>query len=517
MDLHAELVDWLSSRDAYRPAPENVEAIETHISRVFLAGDFAYKLKKPVRFDFLDFSTPAARESACREELRLNRRLAPGIYLDVVPITRQADLSFEIDGRGETVDWLVVMKRMPPEEMLDARIKRLKLAPSDVDRVAQHLVAFYRELKPAAISATKYRERFLEHVRQNRDELLKDQHRLPRNIVQRVHGFQIQLLQFRSEWFDQRVISGCVVDGHGDLRPEHICLTEPVAIFDCIEFNEEFRLLDMADELAFLSMECDLLGAAWVGEQILGKLSQVADDHPPQELIHFYKAYRACVRAKVGALRFDQLKGSAKSQAYDDAMAHLELADRYASSWVRPLVLAVGGLSGTGKSHLGRALADTFSTEMIRTDVVRREILDEPGAPQAIDQGRYSPESRERVYGEMFHRGAELHRERISVVFDATFSKRSQVVAAREVAAHPQALFLAIECQCPPEVAHQRIAGRLAKGDDVSQARGDIYERQRATWEVWPPEIPQIPVDTTLPVEEQVRQVTARIKRLMNG
>lgn len=520
MDTHAQLVDWLSNRDAYPSRPESVQQIETHISQVFLAGDFAYKLKKPLKFDFLDFSTPAARERACREELRLNRRLAPGIYLDVVPVTRGCEGHFEIDGQGEPVDWLVVMKRMPPQEMLDARIRDDKLTPADVDRVSQHLAAFYRGLQPASISAVKYRERFLKHVRQNRDELLKGRHALPREIVQRVHGYQLQLLQLHPELFDERVANGRVVDGHGDLRPEHICLTDPVAIFDCIEFSEEFRTIDIADELAFLAMECDLIGASWVGEQMRSKLQEMTGDHPPQQLVPFYKAYRASVRAKVAALRFDQLDGTAKATAYDEALAHLKLADQYVSKLARPIVLAMGGLSGTGKSYLGRALSDTFSTEMIRSDVVRREISDKSteanaAGPQQVDQGRYSAESRERVYREMFRRGAELHRERVSIVLDATFAKASQLAAARELASVPDAIFLAIECQCPEEVARQRIADRLASGDDVSEARADVYERQRASWEAWPLEIPQIQIDTTLPLEAQVAQVTARLKQRM--
>src|SRR5439155_12847777 len=205
-----------------------------------------------------------------------------------------------------------------------------------------------------------YRELCLSHVHGNLRELLAVKHHLPRGVVERVHGFQLQLLMLQPALFEGRVESGRIVEGHGDLRPEHICLSDPIQIFDCIEFSPDFRRIDVADELAFLAAECDFLGADWVGPQLLAAYRRQSGDIPPPILIDFYKSYRACVRAKVAALRADQLQGAAQSAAAAEAHQHLALADRHVESWSKPLVLVVGGLSGTGKTTLAKALASAL-------------------------------------------------------------------------------------------------------------------------------------------------------------
>ena len=374
-DEHESLVRWLARPEAYPHRPDRVEQIQTHISQVFLAGSHVYKLKKPVKFDFLDFSTRAAREQACREEVRLNRRLAPDAYLGVLPVVRGADGSFRWGGEGEVVDWLVEMRRLPTELTLESLHHRGELQPADIDRLAGTLVRFYRSLPPLTVTPQSYIAQCTAHVRGNFRELLAVKHHLPRGMVERVHGFQLQLLLLRSALFAERAGAGRIVEGHGDLRPEHICLSDPIAIFDCIEFSPDFRQLDVADELAFLAEECDCLGADWVGPQLLRAYQDQSGDRPPAVLLDFYKSYRACVRAKVAALRADQLEGPAHEAAAYEARQHLTLADRYATPWIRPLVIAVGGLAGTGKTTLATAIADALGAELLRTDVIRQELF----------------------------------------------------------------------------------------------------------------------------------------------
>ena len=501
------LVTWLSSPDAYPHRPADVERVETHISCVFLAGSEVYKLKKPVRFDFLDFSTLSAREHACREEVRLNRRLASHVYLGVVPVTAQAGGAFALGEDGEVVDWLVHMRRLPEDRMLDAMHRRGELLPGHIDALAELLAGFYAGANPVAMNAEQYRSRCLAHVQDNLAELLAVSHHLPRDVVQRVHGFQLQLLQLRPELFVARVQAGRIVEGHGDLRPEHICLTEPLAIFDCIEFNQDFRQLDVADELAFLAAECDFLSAAWVGPQLLRRFQELSGDHPPQVLADYYKAYRACIRAKVAALRADQVEGSARVAATQEAATHLALADRYAAENLQPLMLVVGGLSGTGKSSLAHELAESLGAELLRSDVIRQELFGRTTERDQVDEGIYQPEARQRVYQEMFRQAAVWHSQRVSVVLDATFSKAADLLAARAVAADPHARFLAIECHCPPEIARQRIIARQQAGGDASQANVVIYEEQRATWEPWPTQVPSCWIDTQQSLETQTQQV----------
>lgn len=513
----AALLTWLSGTAAYPHRPAEVQRVETHISCVFLAGSEVYKLKKPVHYDFLDFSTLAAREHACREEVRLNRRLAPQVYLGVVPITAQNAGGFALGGDGEAVDWLVHMRRLPEDRMLDALHRCGELMPQHIDALAELLAHFYRHLQPAPMSAAQYRDRCLAHVQDNRTELLAVSHHLRRGVVERAHGFQLQLLQLRPELFTTRVQAGRIVEGHGDLRPEHICLADPIAIFDCIEFNREFRQLDMGDELAFLAAECDFIGANWVGPQLLQRYEKLSGDHPPPILIDYYRAYRACVRAKVAALRADQVEGSAYQQAAGEAARHLALADGYAAPHLRPVVLIVGGLSGSGKSSLARELTKTLGAELLSSDVIRRELFGNESRLSEVDQGIYRPESRRQVYQEMFRRAAALHRERINVVLDATFSQCADVQAASAIATDPRALMLAVECHCSPEVARERIVARESAGRDASQATLAVFEQQRATWQAWPQNSHTCRIDTTQPAAQQVKKVFAALAHLSDS
>ncbi len=510
------LVRWLSSPAAYPRNLDAVKHIETHISHVFLAGPIVYKLKKPVQFDFVDFSTMEAREFACLEEVRLNRRLAPDTYLGVVPITRRSDGGFQIDGVGRPIEWLVQMRRLPTDFTLDSLQRRGELRPRHIERLADTLVHFYRSLTPLSVTPREYVDRCQAHVRANQRELLAVRHHLARGITERVHAFQLQLLVCEPQLFAERAVQGRIIDGHGDLRPEHICLNDSVTIFDCIEFSSDLRRIDVADEIAFLWAECDFFGAGWAGDRLWQCYQNRADDRPPAVLIDFYKSYRACVRAKVAVLRALQMHGKERESATAEAGAHLLWADRYAAPWARPLVLVVGGVAGSGKSTLAKSLAEALGAEFLRTDIIRQELFGAGPHHDAIDAGAYSVEARERVYDELFHRAAALNADGVSVVLDGTFSVTRQLEQVRRLARHPRTELLAIECVCPLAVAKERIARRLVEGGDASDARPEIYDFQRTHWQAWPNDIPQIRVATTRPPEEQVQQVVTTLSAASN-
>lgn len=505
-----EIRRWLLDPGVYPHRPQVVEEIETHISHVFLAGQYVYKLKKPVRYDFLDFSTVGRRELACREELRLNRRLAPDTYLDIVAISRQPDGGLAWGSGGQVIDWVVRMRRLPTQRTLDALYARGKLTPSLINQLLQVLFKFYRGEPSVAISRQAYRERYAEHVRGNLRELLALRHHLPQPTVRRVHDFELQLLQLRPAIFDERVDAGKIIDGHGDLRPEHICFDDKINIFDCIEFNAEFRQVDVVDELAFFVSECDFLGAEWIGPLVWQGYANESDDRPPPALVDFYFSYRACVRAKVAALRADQLTASAAEAAIAEAQRHLALAEGYCRRWSTPLLIVVGGLSGSGKTTLATALAEALGAELLRTDLVRKALFGHHQHDAAADQGIYSPASRERVYQEVFRRVGILQDEGVSVVLDGTFATPSAISDARQAAIRPQT-FLAIQCVCRPEVACERIARRRLAGSDASDARVATYHLQSSRWEDWEPTIPQVRIDTEQALEMQLRQTIEAI------
>jgi aminoglycoside phosphotransferase family enzyme/predicted kinase len=506
------IVNLLSSPKSYAPAPGHVEVIETHISLVFIAGSFAYKLKRSVKFDFLDFTTLELREQACREEVRLNRRLASEVYLGVVAVTRLGDGSLQLGGKGDVVEWLVHMRRLPVERTLDHLVNHGQLQPEHLSELTKVLSDFYQTLSPLPITPLQYREHYTVHVQANLRELIAVSHHCPVDLIQATHGFQLQLLNLRPELFDVRVDGGYVIEGHGDLRPEHICFAEPIAIFDCIEFNLDFRRVDLADELAFLAMECDVLGAQWAGTQLFTAL-RGRTGNPPPVLIDFYKSYRACVRAKVAALRADQLEGETQTAATTQAVRYLQLANQYANQWNRPLVIVIGGLSGTGKSTLSQQLATTLGAELLQSDTVRMELFGKSQAPAEFAGGNYTPQRRQQVYAEMLRRASLFHQQDVSVVLDGTFSTAASIADAHSIVKDARGLFLAVECVCDPAIARQRILHRLAMSENASEMRPELTLAQSTSWEPWPAYIPQRRIDCAADPHVQVAKVLDELRR----
>jgi aminoglycoside phosphotransferase family enzyme len=292
-------VAFLSSTAAYGAPGQEVEIKETHMSWVFLTGDRVYKLKKPVKYPFLDFSTLAARKADCIEEVRLNRRLAPDVYLGLVRLTLEAQAELALSGKGKTVDWLVEMRRLPEDRMLDHAILHGTVAPEHIGRVAKVLADFYRHLDPAGVSPEDFLGQFAREQAKNRALLTEKRFKLPRTRLNNVLAGIEGVIAGEPELLMSRAREGRIVDGHGDLRPEHICLSEPPVIIDCLEFNRALRFVDPFDELAFLGMECEKLGAPWIAARLISRCAAELGERPSDRLIAFYTAYRACLRARL--------------------------------------------------------------------------------------------------------------------------------------------------------------------------------------------------------------------------
>lgn len=291
-------VAFLSRPESYRPAPAAVACRETHMSWVFLSGDRVYKLKKPVRFPYLDFSTLARREQACRAEVMLNRRLAPQVYRDVVPLVATRG-RLSLGGEGTVVDWLVCMERLDESYMLDRLIADGRLTVAQIERLVDVLARFYRTAEPALIAPAVYRAEMERSLDYNRRVLLDSRFSLPSGLIWRIDRAQRRFLRQRGGLIDARFRHRRIVDGHGDLRPEHICLDDDVRIIDCLEFNARLRVVDPFDEVAFLSLECERLGAAWAGELLRRRLKRELRDGPADMLFTFYHCYRATLRARL--------------------------------------------------------------------------------------------------------------------------------------------------------------------------------------------------------------------------
>jgi aminoglycoside phosphotransferase family enzyme len=294
----AEKVEFLRKAEAYGERRSDVAVIETHMSWVFLVGDRVFKLKKPVKFPYLDYSTLDRREAACRAEQDLNRRLAPSVYLEVRPLRLSAQ-GLSIDGDGEIVDWLVVMRRLDETRLLDRAIVTESVSLADVDRVAQLLVRFYRTAARTYLSPALHISEWRRNVALNHAHLLNPRFGLPSGQVWRIDRAQRRFLARHGDLLAARTLARRIVNGHGDLRPEHVWVGNPPQIIDCLEFSAQLRAVDPFDEIAYLGLECERLGEAWVGERFRRQLALGLHDNVPKPLFHFYRCYRATLRARL--------------------------------------------------------------------------------------------------------------------------------------------------------------------------------------------------------------------------
>lgn len=300
-DLEVKL-KFLRSPGTYGPSGVTVECIETHMSWVFLVGTRVFKLKKAVYFPFLDFTTLQAREFYCKEEIRLNARLAPGVYLGVVAL-QWHDGTFalvpaaQLPAPGETQDWLVLMRRLPLQHTLLQRIAKHKVLASDLEALLSLLSAFYKVAPSTPLDGDSYVASFQHTQPANRGVLLHPAWHLD-NAAQAMDRLDAVLAQ-GADLLRARASGKHIVDGHGDLRPDHIFLQHPPVVIDCLEFNPTLRQVDPFDELAYLGLECEMAGAPWIGATLVAGLARALQDVPSPALLHLYTAHRALLRARL--------------------------------------------------------------------------------------------------------------------------------------------------------------------------------------------------------------------------
>lgn len=322
-------VAFLRQPGSYPEQFYRVEAIETHMSWVFLTQSYAYKLKKPVCHDFLDFRRIDARRYFCEEEFRLNRRLAADVYVGVVALTIDSLGQLHLDGNGRVIDWLVKMRRLPAELMLDYAIRNGSVVDNDIRRIAFCLANFYLRCTIVEIEPSAYRAAFLRDIDRNEQELTRPEYRLANEKVIHLCRMQRMVLHHGRDWFDARVRSGKIIEGHGDLRPEHIFIGPDIAVIDCLEFSRDLRIVDPADELGYLALECERLDAPQAGALLLETYSKVCGDLPSRQLLHFYQGFRSMLRARIAIrhLAEEQFRHSAEWRRR--AIDYLQLAEKH--------------------------------------------------------------------------------------------------------------------------------------------------------------------------------------------
>jgi len=313
----ADKVAWLRSRQV-----AGDESIETHFAWVFLSGERAWKLRKPVRRDTMDYGSLEARRRDSEAEVRLNRRLAPHVYLGTRPLTLDAAGRFAIGGDGEIVDWLVEMRRLDRNKMLDVRLARSEVVASDLDRLVRQLATFYAAERPAVTDGAALAGRLHAQVEANRRVL----ETLDPAAAGELAAAQLEFIDAHRGWLDARAAGGCIVEAHGDLRPEHVLLDDPPAVIDCLEFDRNLRVLDRAEELEFLALECARLGHAAIGERIARECLARLDDTVPPALQRFYRSHRAATRAKLYVWRAAENDGDDPHRWQATAREYFDLA-----------------------------------------------------------------------------------------------------------------------------------------------------------------------------------------------
>ncbi|MFG1930670.1 AAA family ATPase [Mycobacterium sp. NPDC048908] len=440
----------------------NAQVRETHTGIVFLVGDKAYKAKKPLRTDFLDFSTPELRERACANEVALNRRLAPDSYLGVAHFSGL---------EGDQAEPVIVMRRYPDEARLTTLVKNNAPVHHHLCVIAEMIARFHEKAaRGPAIDAAGTNRAILARWQQNSVGLRRySDSILPARSIAEAARLASQFISGRAPLFAQRITDHRIIDGHADLLADDIfCMPDGPALLDCLEFDDRLRYVDGIDDAAFLAMDLEFLGRKDLGDYFLDEYARRADDPAPKALRDFYIAYRALVRAKVGCIRIDQ----GHPEACIEARRHVDIALEHLRAGAVRLIL-VGGGPGTGKTTLSRALAQQVDAEVISTDDVRREMEQQGvvrGTAGELNTGLYAPENVSRVYGEVLRRARPLLGYGRPVILDGTWRDPLQRERARQLATETAAAITEFMCEVPDATASERIRRRTGSTSDATPA-----------------------------------------------
>ncbi|MEO6198018.1 MAG: AAA family ATPase, partial [Dehalococcoidia bacterium] len=469
---HSPIVTAMLNPATYTHPVDRVEMLQTHISYVFLAGEYVYKIKKSVNFGFLNYSSLARRRYYCGREVTLNRRLCSDVYLGVVPIRDDGGTIHANGRRGKIIEYAVWMKRLPEERMMHNLLERGQVTVEMVAAVAEKLVPFHKSAQTSPRIARygdwAIRYNCAENVRQWQPfigrTITKDQDAILRAYLQAFYARKADVMKRR---VDELRIREC----HSDLRSDAVCFTcdedttDCICILDCVEFNRRIMMVDGARDVSFLAMDLEYRGHKGLAEAFVSRYKALADDQDLGDVLPYYAAYNACVRGKVESFLLDlpEVPEKEKREAAKRARRYFDLAVEYAKSLPPAYLVIACGLSGSGKSTVAAKLSQKLGAEVVSSDVIRKRLLGmNPDAPATEEYraGIYSAEMTERTYRAMFDQARESLKHGRSVILDATFLRRSDRRAAARLAKETGAQFACVAISAAERETKQRMEGR---------------------------------------------------------
>ncbi|WP_161966190.1 AAA family ATPase [Steroidobacter cummioxidans] len=463
---------------AFPHAVDELRLVETHISWVILTGPRAYKIKKPVKLDFIDTSTLERRRHYCNEELRLNRRLAPELYLEVVPITHQAGQA-RIEGTGPAIEYAVCLKQFAPDAELPALLERGDVSLPEILRLGETLADFHMQTPECSGSdAPAVTQRMYDTVLGNLEQLLeyteRHQH-IPE--LRRLWRWTRTEIDRKEAAFEERARGHRIRDCHGDLHAANIVRFDGRLVpFDCIDFDAQLRCIDVMNDLAFLVMDLLSYQREDLAAALLSRYLEITGDYEGTRLLPFYAVYRALVRAKVDAIAAKQ--SAHLVEQYTRRMLRrvrtaLELTRR-----PRPALLLMHGMSGSGKSWLSEQLVAPLHALRIRSDLERKRLLGPSTATTGFQQGNYAPEMSQRVYARLLECAESCLQAGFNVIVDASFLDAADRELFTSLAQRMEVTCAFISCRADPATLLNRVADRAKRGDDASEADQTVVKAQ---------------------------------------
>lgn len=518
----SEIIEFFLCPNSYPHSPNELKHIQTHASDVFVASPYVYKIKKPVDFGFLDYSTLEKRKYFCEKELELNKRLCCSAYIGIEEISLK-DGRLKLGSGDETIEYSVVMNLLPEKYFLHNLLKEGMVSQADITRIAETLSGYYKSQIPSEIISNYGQP---ENIKSIIDDNISTSNQfldetITINSYNTLKIYNDTIFKNKSGIFIKRMQDGWIRDCHGDLRLEHINLSNSdICIYDCIEFNEKFRCIDIASDVAFLSMDLDYNGYYQFSNFFIGEISGMVRDASINNVLDFYKCYRAIVRGKVESLKSiePEVPEEERARARKNAESFYKLALKYALFGSKPVTIVAFGLIGTGKSTIAEALSKELSVDVITSDIVRKRISGIPKYErkfEGYDTGLYSSDVTEKTYNEMFN-SAEINiKNGKSVIMDASFSKKKWRDRLVERITKLDSKVYFIKTEAPKNVIEQRLIAREKEQKTISDARLEILDRFIADYEE-PAEINSeilITIDTSKPASDNIGYVFKELLR----